>query len=133
MNELYLRWCDARVLDPLAAGREDFLGYLEYSQNLGHSSSTLRKDFGALSSFYELLGEQGKSNSASDIVAIRKKYLRQYKPDAEERQIISIEQAAQMVASTIDTRDKALLLFNYYEKLSGCKDRSYRYLCILKF
>ena len=112
MNELYLRWCDARVLDPLAAGREDFLGYLEYSQGLGHSSSTLKKDFSALASFYELLEEQGKSSSAGQVKAVQKKYMRSYKPDAEERQIISIEQAAQMVASTIDTRDKAILLFN---------------------
>jgi integrase/recombinase XerD len=107
---VYLRWCSARALDPLSAGREDLLAYLEYSQSLKHSSSTLKKDFSALVSFYELLEEQGKSSSANQVKNIQKKYMRSYKPDAEERQIISIEQAASMVATTIDTRDKAILL-----------------------
>ena len=107
---VYLRWCSARALDPLSPSREDLLAYLEHSQSLGHSSSTLKKDFSSLASFYELLEEQNKSNSASHVKNIQKKYMRQYKPDAEERQIISIEQAAQMVASTIDTRDRAILL-----------------------
>ena len=97
-------------MDPLDPSREDLLAYLEYSQSLKHSSSTLKKDFSALASFYELLEEQGKSSSAGQVKQIQKKYMRSYKPDAEVRQIISIEQSAQMVASTIDTRDKAILL-----------------------
>lgn len=107
---VYLRWCEGRDLNPLTAGREDLLAYLEYSQSLGHSTSTLKKDFSSLVSFYELLGEQEKSGSANQVKSVQKKYMRSYKPDAEERQIISIEQAAQMVAATIDTRDKAILL-----------------------
>ena len=107
---VYLRWCSTRTMDPLDPSREDLLAYLEYSQSLKHSSSTLKKDFSALASFYELLEEQGKSSSAGQVKQIQKKYMRSYKPDAEVRQIISIEQSAQMVASTIDTRDKAILL-----------------------
>lgn len=106
----FLAWCSARVLDPLQATREDFLAYLGYLQEIGHRASTLKKDFSALSSFYELLEEQGKSGSAIHIRSIRKKYLKSYKKDAEERQIITVEQAARMVASTIDTRDRAILL-----------------------
>jgi integrase/recombinase XerD len=106
----FLSWCNKTSLEPLCATREDLLAYLSILQEKGHKTATLRKDFSALSSFYELMEEQNKSNSARYIVAIRKKYLRQYKPDAEERQIISIEQAASMVAGTIDTRDRAILL-----------------------
>lgn len=106
----YLSYREKIDLDPLCAGREDFLKYLQYRQEAGVRRGTLKGDFSALSSFYELLEEQGKIRSAQDVVAIRKKYLRQYKPDAEERQIISIEQAASMVAGTIDTRDRAILL-----------------------
>jgi integrase/recombinase XerD len=106
----FLTYCENARLEPLGATRENFLSYLSILQEKGHKSATLRKDFSALSSFYELLEEQNKSNSAIHVKAIQKKYLRQYKPDAEERQIISIEQAAQMVAGTIDTRDRAILL-----------------------
>jgi len=106
----FLSWCAKSSVEPLQATRKDFLAYLQVLQERGHKSSTLRKDFSALSSFYELMEEQGNSSSARDIVAIRKKYLRTYKPDAEERQIISIDQAAEMVAGTIDTRDRAILL-----------------------
>ncbi|GEM_PF-134048 len=106
----YLSYCEKVGLDPLQAGREVFLKYLQYRQERGVRHGTLKGDFSALSSFYELLEEQGKSRSAQEVGAIRKKYLRQYKPDAEERQIISIEQAASMVAGTIDTRDRAILL-----------------------
>lgn len=106
----FLRWCETRTLDPCAPSREDLLAYLQHLQGLNHRASTLRKDFSALSSFYELLEEQGKSSSAGHVRSIQKKYLRGYKPDAQERQIISIEQAAAMVAATIDTRDRAILL-----------------------
>jgi integrase/recombinase XerD len=98
------------MIDPLTATREDFLAYLKYRQSLGVKHGTLKGDFSSLSSFYDLLEEQGKSRSATELKSIQKKYLRQYKPDSEERQIISIEQAAQMVAGTIDTRDRAILL-----------------------
>ncbi len=106
----YLAWCNARALDPTQAGREDFLAYLEHCQALGNRTSTLQSIFAVLIGFYELLEEQGKSSSANHVRSIRKKYLRTYKPDAEERQIISVEQAAQMVSATIDTRDRAILL-----------------------
>ena len=36
--------------------------------------------------------------------------MRSFKPDAEERQIISIEEMARMISATIGTRDRAILL-----------------------
>jgi integrase/recombinase XerD len=106
----FLSYCEKIRLDPLQAAREDFLKYLQYRQAAGVKHGTLKGDFSALATFYELLEEQGKSRSAQELKNVQKKYLKIYKPDAGERQIISIEQMARMVLSTIDTRDRAILL-----------------------
>jgi len=104
----YLQWCDARGLDPLQTTREDILAYLRHHQ--GSRTKTLANIFSALASFYELLEERGESSSAVHVRNIRKKYLRSYKSDSAERQIISVEEAAMMVVATLDTRDRAMLL-----------------------
>lgn len=104
----YLKWCDASGLDPHQASREDILDYLRYHQ--GSKTKTLANTFSALASFYELLEERGESSSAVHVRNIRKKYLRSYKSDSADRQIISVEEATQMVATTLDTRDRAMLL-----------------------
>jgi len=106
--DAYLRWCEGEALDPCLAEREDLLSYLEHRGE--QKSASLKKDFSALATFYELLEEQGKSNSASYVRSIQKKYLRSYKSDAEQRQIISIHQMAEMVAATVSTRDQTILL-----------------------
>jgi integrase/recombinase XerD len=106
--DAYLRWCEGKALDPCLAGRENLLSYLEYRGE--QKSASLKKDFSALATFYELLEEQGKSSSASHVRSIQKKYLRSYKSDAEQRQIISIRQMAEMVAATVSTRDQTILL-----------------------
>lgn len=106
----FLVWCEAENLDPRQAGRESFLAYLKYLEALGHKTGTLQHDFTALALLYDLLEEREESSSASELKRIRKKYLRSYKPDSEERQIISIEEAACMVTATIDTRDRAIVL-----------------------
>jgi len=41
---------------------------------------------------------------------IRAKYLKSYKDEVRQRQLIGVEDAAKMVRATIDTRDKAILL-----------------------
>jgi integrase/recombinase XerD len=106
----FLTWAEARQLNPCLARREDVLSYLVHLQDAGHKAATLQREFSTLGIFYEFLEERGDSSSASHVRSIRKKYLRDCKPDAEERQIISVEQAAQMVAATIDTRDRSILL-----------------------
>lgn len=104
----YLQWCDDRGLDPHQVSREDILAYLRHHQ--GSRTKTLANIFSALASFYELLEERGESSSAVHVRNIRKKYLRISKSDSAERQIISVEEAARMVAATLDTRDRAMLL-----------------------
>jgi integrase/recombinase XerD len=48
--------------------------------------------------------------SSNPIPAIQKRYLRNYKDEIQERQLISVEDAGRMVRATIDTRDRAILL-----------------------
>ena len=106
--DIYLRWCGSKALDPCLVGREELLAYLEYRG--GQKSTSIRNDFSVVATFYELLEEQGKSSSASHVRSIQKKYLRCYKSDAEQRQIISVRQMAEMVGATVSTRDRATLL-----------------------
>ncbi len=101
----YLEWCTARDLDPKAAGHDDFLAYLRHLQEAGHKTTTMQREFVTLLSFYEFLDLA----SAGELKKIRKKYLRAYKPDGEKRQIISVQQASEMVAATCSTRDQAIL------------------------
>ena len=103
----YLVWLDGR--DPAAATREDLKAYLASLRADKQKVATMRKIFSTLTIFYDWMEEEGLS-SAIPVRSVRKKYLRTYKPDSEERQIISIEEAAQMVAATIETRDRAILL-----------------------
>jgi len=102
----YLAWIDK---DPSSVTRDDLKAYLQFLRTEKQKSATIGKTFSTINIFYDWLEEEGLI-SANPVRAIRKKYLQSYKPDSEDRQIISIEQAAQMVASTIDTRDRALLL-----------------------
>lgn len=106
----WIKWCEGRQLDPSQAGREDFLAYLQDCRARELKAATLKKIFSNLLSFYEFLEDSGKSRSASEVKNIQKKYLQAYKPDGEERQIISIPQAAAMVATTFSTRDRAILV-----------------------
>jgi integrase/recombinase XerD len=106
----WLAWCEGRQLDPSQAGREDFLAYLLACRERCLKTATLRKIFSNLVSFYEFLEEAGKSRSAGEVKNIQKKYLHAYKSDGETRQIISVRQAAEMVAATFSTRDRAILL-----------------------
>ncbi len=102
----YLTWLGK---DPAMVTREDLKAYLQNLRKDGQKSATIAKTFSTINVFHDWLEEEGLS-SANPVRAIRKKYLQSYKLDSESRQIISIEQAAQIVASTIDTRDRALLL-----------------------
>lgn len=105
----YLTWCDARGLDPIEADQEDLKVYLAEERGKGHKLATIKKTFSTLASFYEWLEEDGKA-SAGPVRYIQKKYLRAYKSDAETRKLISVGEAAKMVAATIDSRDRAILL-----------------------
>ena len=105
----YMTWANQQGIDPAKADREVIKSFLSHEKNRGMKKATLQRNFSTLTSFFDFLEEEGLAPS-NPVRIVRKKYLRAYKRDAEERQIISIADAAQMVAATIDTRDRAILL-----------------------
>jgi integrase/recombinase XerD len=94
-----------------AADREvlrDFLDHLRRDRRL--SQKTIENSFTALSSFYEYLEYEGHVDK-NPVGSVRKRYIRRYK-DHEEgqmRKLISIEDMARLINSTMDIRDKAII------------------------
>jgi len=104
----WLTWCSTHNVSPEHPGKDDFLLYLQDCRGRGLKSASLRKIFAVLASFYDFLEEDGQATR--DVRNIQKRYLRGYKPDSESRQIISVPEAAHLVAATLSTRDHAILL-----------------------
>jgi integrase/recombinase XerD len=105
----YAQWASEKDINPLHGNREDLVAYLGHLRSRKLKKNSLNRNFSALAVWYDYLEELGQVQK-NPIKAIQKKYLRQYKQDSQTRKIISVEQAANMVRSTIDTRDRAILL-----------------------
>ena len=93
------------------ATRSDLVGFIKYLRDDRKTSQkTIENYFSTLSSFYEFLVFEGEIQS-NPALPIRKRYLRRYKEngDGHERQLISVEDAAGMIKSEPDIRNKALL------------------------
>jgi len=107
MFGLYL---SSKGVDVLAVDREVLKGFLEHSRERGLSQRTIELSFSVLSSFYEYLVYEGRIPS-NPVLAVRKRYLECYKDngDGHERQLISVEDMAGMINSTLDIRDKAII------------------------
>lgn len=107
MFDEYLAQTGTKVLD---VDRDVLRGFLEHSRGRGLSQRTIELSFSVLSSFYEFLAYEGQMSS-NPVLAVRKRYLRRYKDngDGHERQLISVEDMARMINSTLDIRDKAIL------------------------
>ncbi len=102
----YFSWLDGR--DPTKVTRADLKEYLALNRQ-SNKTATIQKIFSMLTTFYDWMEEEGLS-SAIPVRSVRKKYLRSHNPDSEQRQIVSIEDMARMIAATIDTRDHAILM-----------------------
>jgi integrase/recombinase XerD len=91
--------------------REAMKGFIEHMRkDRGASQKTIERYFSTLSSFYEFLLFEGLISSNPALI-IRKRYLKRYKEnsDSHQRQLISVDDAGQMVKSAPTIRDKALL------------------------
>jgi site-specific recombinase XerD len=82
---------------PEEGRREDLLAYLADLRARGQRRSSLSAAFISLSAWFEYLVESGKLSS-NPILVIQKRYLRSYKDEIRQRQLISVEDAAKMVA-----------------------------------
>jgi len=91
--------------------REPLKGFIEHMRkDRGASQKTIERYFSTLSSFYDYLIFEGIISSNPALI-IRKRYLKRYKEngDSHERQLISVEDASQMVKTAPTIRDKSML------------------------
>ncbi len=91
--------------------RDVLRGFLEYLRlERGVSQKTLESYFTVLSSLYEYLAYENYVEN-NPVLAVRKRYLRSYKENDEGqmRKLISVEEMACLINSTMDTRDKAII------------------------
>jgi len=87
----------------------DFLRYLRQERKVKHK--TIENYFSALSSLYEFLVFEGYVIK-NPVLAVRKRYLRQYKSDngaASTRKLITVVEMKMLVDSVLDIRDKAII------------------------
>jgi integrase/recombinase XerD len=107
MFALYLSSKDVKILD---VDRDVLRGFIEHSRERGLSQRTIELIFSVLSSFYEYLVYE-KRLSSNPILAVRKRYLKCYKENADghERQLISVEAMAGLINSEMDIRNKAII------------------------
>lgn len=91
--------------------KETLKSYLSYLKDeRGLKKKSIRLTFTALASFYDFLEDE--KLVTSNPVRSMTKYLRSYKQsnESQNKQLISVEEAAMLVNSILDTRDKAVIL-----------------------
>jgi integrase/recombinase XerD len=97
------------LLDVNKDALRDFLRYLRQVRKVKHK--TIENYFSALSSLYEYL-EFEEYIIKNPVLAVRRRYLRQYKSDisdASTRKLISVEEMKMLINSVLDARDKAVI------------------------
>jgi integrase/recombinase XerD len=105
----YITWGNQEGIDAPKAREEDLLSYLAHLRAKGLRRSSLFQNFSCLSVWFAYLVKTGQINQ-NPIPEIQNEYLKSFKKEVRRRQLISVPEAAKMVASTIDTRNRAILL-----------------------
>jgi len=87
----------------------EFLRYLKFERKV--SLKTLENYFSALSTFYDYLAYE-EIVPANHVLPFRRRYLRRYKTEEEQhvRRLLSVEELAKIVNSTLDPRDRAIIV-----------------------
>ncbi|MCZ7406361.1 MAG: tyrosine-type recombinase/integrase [Candidatus Methanoperedens sp.] len=91
------------------ANKEDIKRYLAHLRAKGLKQLSISRMFSCLSVFFDYLVE-AEIRPDNPVLYVRKRYLQAYKIEKNERHIISIKEAIQLVNSIIDTRDKTIVL-----------------------
>lgn len=88
---------------------KEFLRYLKLERKV--SVKTLENYFSALSTFYDYLAYE-EVVPANNVLPFRRRYLRRYKGEKEQyvRRLLNIEELARIVNSTLDPRDRAIIM-----------------------
>lgn len=90
--------------------KADIRNYIDYLRSKGIKTAGIGINLAALSSFYDFLLFEDKVEM-NPILPVRKRYLKSYKSDGEKHthKLISIGEAAKLIRSMVDIRDKTLL------------------------
>ncbi|MDM7912530.1 MAG: tyrosine-type recombinase/integrase, partial [Methanotrichaceae archaeon] len=94
---------------PTPESKDTLLKYLGDLRAQDLRQQTIRRIFSNLSVYFSYLVEAGEL-AANPVPPIQKRYIRSYKDEVRQRQLISIENARKLIRTTIDTRDQAILL-----------------------
>lgn len=107
----YIEMLESRSKDPIQANKDDLKDYLSILRERGLKPASIEKAFTCLSSFYTFLVDE-EMIASNPVVSFKRRYLRKYKDDngSETRQIISVEQASMLVNSTLNSRDRAVIV-----------------------
>ena len=95
---------------PTEVDRLDLKAYLSVLHNRNLKQTSIDKVYSSLSSFYEFLLEE-QMIAANPVRLFRKRYIRTYKEQkaVDIRQLISVMDAAKLVNSILDSRDRAIV------------------------
>jgi len=108
----FMRWLEDRHISILKVGKKELKDYLHHlTVEKGLIYKTVARDFAGLNAFYGYL-EEDELIEKNPIPQFKRRNLRSYKADSEsqERQIITIEDAARLVGSVLETQDRAIIL-----------------------
>jgi integrase/recombinase XerD len=116
MTVLHYGYCLKNFTDHLAGkdlsdvDKETLRGFIGYLKAQSKTQKTIENYFSVLSSFYEYLTYEGIVDT-NPVLPVRKRYLRRYKDndDGQARKLISVEDMARLINSTMDVRDKAVI------------------------
>jgi len=107
----FCAFLEARGNSPLKVTKEDLRSFLIHLKERNLKSTTIDRIFSCLSAFYEFLIEE-ELVEYNPILPFRKYYFRKYKKknDSEIRKLIEVKDAARLVNSILDSRDKCILV-----------------------
>jgi integrase/recombinase XerD len=109
--KIFNEYLKTKAVDFLGVNKDllkDFLGYLRKDRQV--SRKTIENYFTSIASFYDYL-EYEEMVEKNPINSVRKRYVRSYKENDESqmRKLISVEDMAKLINSTLDIRDKAII------------------------
>jgi integrase/recombinase XerD len=109
--KIYARYLQERDLDILNVDRNVLRSFLEYLRNdRAVGLKTIGNYFTSMAMFYEFL-EFEEYVDKNPVHSVRKRYIRRYKDndDGQMRKLISVDEMARLINSTLDVRDKAII------------------------
>ncbi len=96
--------------DMLKVGQAELKAYLAHLRSRKLKTASIGQAFTALGTFYDFLEAEGEIQR-NPVPAFRRRYLQQYKAgtDRDERRCITIDEAARIVITALDSRKQAII------------------------